>query len=458
MIRPTPLLLVTVLLTLLCGCLPASAQSAWTRRTPNVTDDLTGITYGNGKFVAVGDPGVIITSPDGTTWTPRVSGTSNPLRGITYGNGLYVATGSAGTILTSPDGISWTTRNAQASTLLSGAAFGNGKFVVVGGSGTVRFSTDGVTWQSGVVPTVSSLQGVSYGGGQFIAVGASGAIIRSADGQTWSLASSGPASHDYLFGASYLNGTYAAVGASGTIFTSADADTWTRQTIFTAYTRLRGITNNGKQFVAIGDPLPADGGFPAVPGKVLTSTDGSSWAVTDLASDSIGFYGIGYGAKTYVIVGAATAGPANGLVLASEDDLAVSLDFEAWREAEFTASELADPLISGAGADPDRDGLKNFLEYALGLPPKVSTPGDHQALPKLKKSAGGWTMTFMRPENRVGEVSYSLLYATTDFGNWLPLTVPEQIESEDAGIQTVKFTDPDISSLMKFYRLVVEDL
>jgi hypothetical protein len=454
MIRPTPLLLITLLLTFVCGCLPASAQSVWTRQTLSLTDDLTGIVYGNGQFVAVGDPGVIITSPDGTTWTSRTSGTSNPLRGIAYGNGLYVATGSAGTLLTSPDGIIWTTRDAQTGTLLSGAAFGNGKFVVVGGSGTVRYSTDGVTWQPIVAPpTVSSLQGVCFGGGQFVAVGASGAIIRSADGQTWSLATSGAAGFDYLFAASYLNGTYAAVGSNGAIFTSPDADTWTRQSIV-AFTRLRGITNNGQQFVAIGDPLPDD----SISGKVLTSTDGSSWGVTDLASDSSGFFGIGYGAKTYVIVGAATASNPIGLVLTSEDDLAVSLGFEAWRQAEFTVAELADPLISGAEADPDLDGLKNFLEYALGLPPKVSTPGTHEALPKLEKSAGGWTMTFMRPENRVGEVTYSLFYATTDLSNWLPLNVPEQIESEDAGIQTVKFTDPDISSLMKFYRLVVEDL
>ena len=58
--------------------------------------------YGNSLFVAVGDGGVILTSPDGVNWTARVSGTYNSLFGVTYGNGTFVAVGDGGTILTSP--------------------------------------------------------------------------------------------------------------------------------------------------------------------------------------------------------------------------------------------------------------------------------------------------------------------------------------------------------------------
>jgi hypothetical protein len=38
-----------------------------------------GSAYGNGLWVAVGNGGTILTSPDGVTWTARVSGTTNPL-------------------------------------------------------------------------------------------------------------------------------------------------------------------------------------------------------------------------------------------------------------------------------------------------------------------------------------------------------------------------------------------
>ncbi len=68
--------------------------------------DLYGVTYGNSTFVAVGDHGTILISPDGGTWTPRTpySGTTENLSGIAYGNGIFVAVGFYGTVLTSPDG------------------------------------------------------------------------------------------------------------------------------------------------------------------------------------------------------------------------------------------------------------------------------------------------------------------------------------------------------------------
>ncbi len=40
--------------------------------------------------------------------------------------------------------------------------------------------------------------------------------------------------------------------------------------------------------------------------------------------------------------------------------------FEAWRFANFTASQLADATISGANADPDGDGMSNLLEFFTG--------------------------------------------------------------------------------------------
>src|SRR5205085_11678199 len=61
-------------------------------------DQFFGLTYANGKFVAVGvnslrDRGAIETSADGIHWTVRTSGTSNWLNAVTYGGGLYAAVG-----------------------------------------------------------------------------------------------------------------------------------------------------------------------------------------------------------------------------------------------------------------------------------------------------------------------------------------------------------------------------
>ena len=47
---------------------------------------------------------------------------------------------------------------------------------------------------------------------------------------------------------------------------------------------------------------------------------------------------------------------------------------EAWRLAKFTSAELMDSSVIGNDADPEGDGIKNLLEYALGLEPKSSEP------------------------------------------------------------------------------------
>src|SRR5262245_26611571 len=71
----------------------ADPLDTWTWRNPLPTGEfLFGITYGGGRFVAVGASGAILTSVDGqTSWVQRESGTANQLLGITYGNGLFVA-------------------------------------------------------------------------------------------------------------------------------------------------------------------------------------------------------------------------------------------------------------------------------------------------------------------------------------------------------------------------------
>jgi hypothetical protein len=53
-----------------------------------------------------------------------------------YGNGIFVAVGESGTIMTSPDGINWSVRHTALSSdniRFSSVAYGNGVFVAVGG-------------------------------------------------------------------------------------------------------------------------------------------------------------------------------------------------------------------------------------------------------------------------------------------------------------------------------------
>ena len=131
------------------------------------------VTYTNGTFVAVGDHGTILTSPDGTTWTPGTSGTDSvSLFGATYGNGTFVVVGGNGTILTSPDGATWTFRNSGTDDTLNGITYGNGTFVGVGSNGTILTSPDGVTWTSSEQEIRGVLEGVTFGNSTFVIVGA----------------------------------------------------------------------------------------------------------------------------------------------------------------------------------------------------------------------------------------------------------------------------------------------
>jgi hypothetical protein len=85
-------------------------QGTWVpASTPSTSARLRGLSYGNGCYVAAGEQGTILTSPDGKTWTQRIPGESYPLLstatflGIAYSPSLnrFVIVGSGGAILVS---------------------------------------------------------------------------------------------------------------------------------------------------------------------------------------------------------------------------------------------------------------------------------------------------------------------------------------------------------------------
>ena len=45
---------------------------------------------GAGNFIAVGESGTVLTSPDGATWTEQSTPTSEDLQEVTHANGLFV--------------------------------------------------------------------------------------------------------------------------------------------------------------------------------------------------------------------------------------------------------------------------------------------------------------------------------------------------------------------------------
>src|SRR5690606_23026718 len=62
----------------------------WAVVYSGTSENLHGVAYGNGLWVAVGNNGTILTSTNGTSWTKGTSGTSSVLWGVAYADGLWV--------------------------------------------------------------------------------------------------------------------------------------------------------------------------------------------------------------------------------------------------------------------------------------------------------------------------------------------------------------------------------
>ena len=321
-IRCLSVLIVLVILIFLSDNSSADPLDHWHWRNPLPQGNhLSGMAYGNGAFVAIGDSGTILTSPDGAAWTTRSPDTLNQLFGVAYGNGTFVVVGASGTILTSPDGVTWTTRSSGTASQLSRIAYGNGIFVAVGASGTILTSPDGVTWTLRVSGIADHLSGVAYGKGIFVVVGGSSpasigpssgylsvVIITSSDGITWTPRS--PGTTNPISAVAYGNGIFVAVantpppmgfnpsssvqhvtssGFDAIILTSSDGVTWTPQ------------SSSGASFLS--DVAYGDGLFVAVGGfNILTSPDGIIWTPQSSGSAN-SLSGITHGNGIFVVGG-----------------------------------------------------------------------------------------------------------------------------------------------------------
>lgn len=269
-------------------------------------------------FIAVGDQGALLSSPDGVTWTVRTSGVGSTLYDVTYGaesdGGLYVAVGQAGKILTSINGLDWSAASSPSSRDLRAVTWHIDRFYAVGGDFSAGAETleslDGTTWTRPELPaplhlltdlasngyalialgvyqadaqtfglfswdptagwqqridggaTSTRYNAVATGYPAFTLIGA-GSAATSNDGFTWTPTPifSVPPMHGLVFSAL----GWVAVGDGGGVLTSPDAYAWTSHTT-PASTPLRAVTTDGTSYIAVGDG-----------GVMLSSTDGAAW-------------------------------------------------------------------------------------------------------------------------------------------------------------------------------------
>jgi hypothetical protein len=250
---------------------PVAAHTVWTQIYKKEGGTYRAAVYALGKFVAVGDNGLIANSATGTSWSLQSSPTGENLYALTYGGGLFVAVGYHGVIITSTNGSTWSKRVGYtvAGKSLTSVAYNGSIYAAAGIDGIVRTSTDGKTWTTRGSGTSRDFKGMCAHDGMFLATTSGGFAYRSTNGSSWTSSYVGP---ETLYSAVYGGGQFVVGGQNGACYTSPDGISWKKQaTPSTNY--LMEIIYTGSVYIACGN---ADD-QPAIGALILTSPDGKTW-------------------------------------------------------------------------------------------------------------------------------------------------------------------------------------
>jgi photosystem II stability/assembly factor-like uncharacterized protein len=266
------------------------------RAVPAATGlNLDGVAYGNGRWVIVGQDGIILSSTDGLEWQSEVNPNApKGLEDVLFANGMFVAFGTqSNNLLTSTDGQHWTPQTPNFSGAFEMVHDGTRFVSVVAGSFVVA-STNGVNWAN--LPRCAAqydIGGVAYGNGIYVEAGYKRTgtppdLYMTTDLKGWTQQDSKVTQN--LMNVGFGLGMFVAVGQKGAITTSPDGINWTAQK--SAHTGfIWDVATDGKTLVAA-----------AQWGRMLTSTDGANWKVheTDLVWHMTD---VAYGNGTFVAVG-----------------------------------------------------------------------------------------------------------------------------------------------------------
>ena len=195
----------------------------WTSSSlPAGSGGLLGLAFGAGRFVAVGELGLIYTSADAVTWSAAATGITTTLRAVTFADGLFVATGDSGRVLTSSDGLTWANRSIASTNAFWGITRHDGAWYVNAGS-NVYSSPDAVTWSRVTVAGLTNLGSYKLYSLAGVLLGAfnEGTIQFSENGQTWAKHQIDATANMTIRGATQGNGLLVVVGNSGIIYTAA---------------------------------------------------------------------------------------------------------------------------------------------------------------------------------------------------------------------------------------------
>ena len=278
--------------------------NTWLDRTPAGVNGLNDVVWNGSQFVAVGNGGVILTSPDGIAWTSRTSGSTRRLNGVSWDGSRFLVAGEAATVLSSPDGVSWTTLHIGSEEILLQAVSASATRLVAAGvlsgpnTAYVLTSTDGLAWSPApsVPQSGRSITGLAWSGQLFVASTMAsafpndGRLLVSQDGLTWTevvISADSPTTLCVIWDGS----RFIAGGIGGRLFLSPDGTNWTP--VYTPSTSsFLGIASSDTILMAYG----------VVSSGAVTSDDGATWQTFYIGTDFSGG-GLAWGNSRFVAVG-----------------------------------------------------------------------------------------------------------------------------------------------------------
>lgn len=131
--------------------------------------------------------------------------------------------------------------------------------------------------------------------------------------------------------------------------------------------------------------------------------------------------------------------------------VASATPWEVWQSEKFSVADLADLTSTGPHADPDRDGVRNVIEYATAMNPKAS-----DSIPQnLIKTESA--IEFVYTKNKAAtDVTYQVEWSDALDGVWSSNGVTASVLSDSVATQQIKALVP-AGTAKRFVRLRITD-
>lgn len=162
------------------------------------------------------------------------------------------------------------------------------------------------------------------------------------------------------------------------------------------------------------------------------ASGGPGDAVEELNAVTGAAVGLRYGSNVLAAEVHQTGSNGSDMVFGSRLKITASpLASDHWRLLNFGSS--ANSGNGGDAADPDGDGMSNFVEFALIKDPL--RPNSPWGVPSVQ--GANLALTYSRRKAALTEASFAVVWSATLGGAWSSAGVTEQILSDDGAIQTV---------------------